>query len=210
MTATGRPGLAIALALLCGVACSEESPPADGDADSDADSDADADSDGDADGGCGAPAEPDTTPVDCALVGDPCLPGELEMGSGHFSFERITPGDDTVELIHGPQGGYHVFGGLLVRGLSLEPGVNVLFRFHSVDDCEDRLYPGAERVAIPASAFANEGDGYKAAFGYLVILNTTKPLSIDGNRWVLGAELTDAAGDTYQDDVEVLVRYAGD
>ena len=49
----------------------------------------------------------------------------LELGSGQLAWEDLAPGG-RVELIHGPQGGYHIFG--RVRFDRLGPDVRVSFR----------------------------------------------------------------------------------
>lgn len=201
--------LVLVLALLSGVlaSCSDEG---DDDSAGDADADADASSAGDAglDGSCVPPGDAGAS---CALVPDPCLPGRMEVGSGSFSFQELGAGHDEVDLIHGPQGGYHVFGSLRVRGVALDPSVSVLFGFRSPDACDDLMLPEARTpISIRQDAFRNAGDGWRAAYGYLVILDTTAPLELDGHRFILSAELTDDAGTVYRNEAEVLVRYAGD
>src|SRR5689334_1921019 len=54
--------------------------------------------------GCGDPPAEDTAAPDdgCALAGEPTL----VIGTGESAFEPV---EDSVELVHGPQGGYHVY-----------------------------------------------------------------------------------------------------
>ena len=40
----------------------------------------------------------------------------LELGSGQLAWEPLRPTGNRLELIHGPQGGYHVFGRVRFRG----------------------------------------------------------------------------------------------
>ena len=203
--------LVVVLALLPAglAACSDEGdggPGGDGDAD--ADTDASPAVDGGPDGSCSPPGDAGAS---CVLVPDPCLPGRMEVGSGSFSFQEIGTGHDEVDLIHGPQGGYHVFGSLRVKDVALDPSVSVLFGFRAPDACDDLMLPEAKTpISIGQDAFRNAGDGWRAAYGYLVILDTTAPLDLDGRRFILSAELTDAAGTLYRNEVEVLVRYTGD
>lgn len=190
-------------------ACSDDDDDSggDGDADADADSDTDADGDGDPDGGC-APAD---AGAGCALAPDPCLPGRMEIGSGAFAFQELVPGNEEVELIHGPQGGYHVFGGVKVQAVPIDPGVSLLFHFRPVGTCTDIMLPEAKTpIAVGENAFRNAGDGWLATFGYFVILDTTTPDDLDGDRYVLGLEMTDAAGDVRRDEAEVVVHWPGD
>ena len=42
---------------------------------------------------------------------DPCTSGpspEIEVGKGELSYSPMDEGGETIELIHGPQGGYHI------------------------------------------------------------------------------------------------------
>jgi hypothetical protein len=196
--------LALAAALL---ACSGDDDDDEGDGDADTDADTDTDGDGDGDGGC---ASPDAG-AGCSLLPDPCLPGRMEIGSGAFSFQELVPGNEEVELIHGPQGGYHVFGGVKVQAVPIDPGVTLLFHFRPVDTCTDIMLPKAKTpIQVGENAFRNAGDGWLATYGYFVILDTTMPDDLNGNRYVLGVEMTDAAGDVYRDEAEVVVNWPGD
>ncbi len=206
-----RAGLAVMLLLTAPSACSSEDddsggPNDAGDGDGDADRDGGFASDGGMEAGCEG--------VDggaCSLQSDPGLPGCMEVGSGSFSFQALSAGNEEVELIHGPQGGYHVFGSVKVKSVALDPGVSVLFHFRPAEACDDIMLPEAKTtIDIAADAFRNAGDGWRAAYGFLVILDTTTPDDLNGRRFVLGAEMTDAAGDVYRDQAEVQVAWAGD
>ncbi len=79
--------------------------------------------------GCG----PTPTPNDGGVVDGPGLDGGpdasgpvLELGSGQLAWEPLRPSGNRLELIHGPQGGYHVFGRVRFRGLGSD--VYVSFR----------------------------------------------------------------------------------
>lgn len=50
----------------------------------------------------------------------------LELGTGQLAWEPLSPTGNRLELIHGPQGGYHVFG--RVRYRALGPDVYLSFR----------------------------------------------------------------------------------
>ena len=79
--------------------------------------------------GCGpTPATNDGGGVDGpGLDGGPDASGPLlELGSGQLAWEPLRPNGNRLELIHGPQGGYHVFGRVRFRGLG--PDVYVSFR----------------------------------------------------------------------------------
>lgn len=202
-----RPPLGVLLLLAAVLpACSDDDDDAGGDGDVDSDSDSDGGGDGDGDGDCTSP----DAGAGCSLLADPCLPGQMEIGSGAFAFQELTPGNEEVELIHGPQGGYHVFGGVKVREVAIDPGVTLLFHFRPVDTCTDIMLPEAKTtIDVGANDFRNAGDGWVATYGYLVILgdSTLSPDDLDGNRYVLGLELTDADGEVYRDEAEVLVNW---
>lgn len=56
-----------------------------------------------------------------AALGDPCLAGDspaLTVGKGELSFSSLED-DPMAELIHGPQGGYHV--NLALQAVHMEP-----------------------------------------------------------------------------------------
>jgi hypothetical protein len=211
----GRAQLLVVLVLLGAPACgSEDDDVRGGDGDADADSDADGDADGDADADADADGDGDCEPPEpegCELVTDPCLPGLLEVGSGAFGFQEIVAGAEEVELVHGPQGGYHVFGSVKVRDVALDPGVSLLFFFRPFDRCDDIMLAEARSaIDVAEASFRNAGDGFRAAYGYLVILDTSAPEEIDGRRFVLGVELTDAEGSVYRDETEVVVSWPGE
>jgi hypothetical protein len=67
---------------------------------------------------CGATAK-DSDTFD---LGDPCEPGsepQIEIGHGELRFDSIDDGDTQVELIHGPQGGYH--SNIAIRASYIDP-----------------------------------------------------------------------------------------
>ncbi|MGE0786190.1 MAG: hypothetical protein AB7S26_10910 [Sandaracinaceae bacterium] len=56
--------------------------------------------------------------VGCA-ASEPPVPASLELGTGSWRFEPLTDGD-TVPLIHGAQGGYHMWTSVRVPGVDTE------------------------------------------------------------------------------------------
>lgn len=58
---------------------------------------------------------------------DPVDPGAFEVGTGERCFERLSPGD-TVSVISGPQGGYHVWASLLCPDCGPQPIVSYATR----------------------------------------------------------------------------------
>lgn len=71
----------------------------------------------------GEPSPPDAgTPDAGETLDDPTL----EFGTGQLEWEPVAPRGTPLELIHGPQGGYHLFG--RVRSARLPPAVELRFR----------------------------------------------------------------------------------
>lgn len=59
---------------------------------------------------CGATRDVSTSPADAGLV------ATLELGTGRTAFEPVVNGE-TLQVILGPQGGYHIFGGVKATGV---------------------------------------------------------------------------------------------
>lgn len=81
--------------------------------------------------GCGEPATPQDAGLDARRPddadGNALDDPTLELGAGQLDWEPLSPTAVTPsELIHGPQGGYHLFGRL--RSMRLPDAVQVTFR----------------------------------------------------------------------------------
>jgi len=119
-----------------------------------------------------------------------------DIGSGSAAYEQLAEGGP-IEVVRGPQGGYHVFGSLRVGGLSTGEGLdlsdpgNPSVTF-SVDGVSGLLggYTGLQRVFTPA------GDGLAELFGEVLILDIDSPEQIVGTEAILRAEVTDSCGTT--------------
>jgi hypothetical protein len=72
-----------------------------------------------ASGGAGGGSTGSTTATSSSTGGDPCTapssPMGFEAGEGQTCFERLTPGQ-TVTVLQGPQGGYHLWLGVSCVG----------------------------------------------------------------------------------------------
>ncbi len=135
---------------------------------------------------------PAPAPVDAA-VDVPITGAVVELGTGQLSWEDIPPSGARVELIHGPQGGYHIFG--RVRFESMGDMVTVRFRVTPVaggapvNNPEDgiRLSPG--RGLLPTSR------GFESASALLVVLTEIRdPTPVVGRRFRFEALVTSADG----------------
>ncbi len=91
--------------------------------------------------GSGPPAS-DAGPPDAAdTLDDPTL----EFGTGQLDWEPVAPQGTPLELIHGPQGGYHLFGRL--RSARLPGAVEVRFRVTTLTSPEALNNPD-ERITL--------------------------------------------------------------
>jgi hypothetical protein len=125
----------------------------------------------------------DATVVDAATA-----PGPVELGTGQDYFMNLPRAGGRVELVHGPQGGWHVYGRVRLRGIA--PDVYLTFS----------LVP--EEGGAPVN-LANEtvrrqerhglilvGDVYESSVGELVILaDGVRPPDVVGRRFRFGVRV---------------------
>ena len=140
--------------------------------------------------GCGNPAP---TPADAAAD----LPGSdggvivdptLELGTGQSSWESLPEGA-RVELIHGPQGGYHLFARFRERELGGD--VRVTFRVVPVDGGEAINDPTDRIRVLEGRGLIRTAQGWESASALLVILvRVQAPSEVVGRSFVLEANLT--------------------
>lgn len=112
----------------------------------------------------------------------------LELGTGQSSWEPLPEGA-RVELIHGPQGGYHLFARFRQRQLGGD--VQVTFRVfpsgggEPVNDPTDRIRVLEGRGLIRTS------QGWESSSALLVILvQVRNPSEVVGRSFVLEANVT--------------------
>jgi hypothetical protein len=123
-------------------------------------------------------------------------PAEATVGTGSDAFVPLADGDD-VMIVQGPQGGFHVFASVRVRGL--EPG--------NPEDLGDpdnpttvfQAFEGDARVDLDASTYtqgldATGEDGLYEMVGRLLILDIQAAAELDGATLRLTVSITDAAG----------------
>lgn len=115
-------------------------------------------------------------------------PGAIELGTGQDRFEDLPREGGHVELVHGPQGGWHVYGRVRLRGVT--PDVYLTFS----------LVPEAGGAPVN---LANEtvrrqerrgltlvGDAYESSYGELVILaDGVRPPDVVGRRFRFGVRV---------------------
>ena len=115
--------------------------------------------------GCAAPASPDA-----AL--DAHVEPSVEIGAGLMAYEELPPSGGELELVHGPQGGWHVNLSLRLRGI-----VPMSFAW--------RVTREDGRVLAYFALDAREGsfvlrDGALERIGELVIFDVTGPGDVVG------------------------------
>lgn len=129
----------------------------------------------------GPGCDPTVTP------GDPCSAGdapELEVGKGGLSFSPMDDGG-TIELVHGPQGGYHVE--VALRAKWIDASHTLLGRFEGEIDGQ---------ILATTEAWidfrCNGEAGALDSFGTLLIWDAV-PEDLDGRTATIRVEVTDAS-----------------
>lgn len=131
-------------------------------------------------------------------------PPTVEVGTGLATFTPIADGDD-LEVVHGPQGGYHVLGSLRASGLwpgtKPENWPTVAFSLASDDGAiVDVVEPGRRRLA--------EIDGALELTAELVVLGITSYEGVDGAPATLSVTVEDDCGNAATDARAVVLRPA--
>ncbi|HMV69262.1 MAG TPA: hypothetical protein PKA64_20610 [Myxococcota bacterium] len=110
---------------------------------------------------------------------DPCLaaPAEITAGTGNEVFQAVTAGQ-SVEMVFGPQGGWHIWGGLLARHVTS----NAVLDF-SITDVGTGIVLHSSRINIglrplAGPAWACEGT-YSGLLGVLSVADLTGDADID-------------------------------
>lgn len=131
----------------------------------------------------------------------------IELGTGQSAWQDLPAGSVTaVELIHGPQGGYHFFA--RVRFSGIEPPVLVSFRVTALDNASVLNDP-EDRIRLrPGLGLNPHGTGWESSNAQLVILTAiTSPSQVVGRRCRLEVRvetLDDPQGVTLARDVIVV------
>lgn len=112
----------------------------------------------------------------------------FELGTGQLGWETLPPFGGRAELIHGPQGGYHIFGRVRYTGLS--PDVRVWFRVTPVEggaplnDPTDRIRLYYDVNTMTSRGLLRTAAGWESSNALLVILvNIQGPAGVVGRRF---------------------------
>lgn len=140
-------------------------------------------------GSCDGPA---ITELDAGPPEDGGSP-RLEVGTGESTFVALNDGDP-VELVHGPQGGYHVL--VAVRATSLAATVGYAYEVRDEADAVVLTMPGA--YVLDASRVVRTSTGWIRS-GDRGIFQTVMPAEIIGRTLHLHATVTASDGTSYTD-----------
>lgn len=135
-----------------------------------------------------------------ANPGDPCSAGdapELEVGKGGLSFSPMDDGE-AIELVHGPQGGYHVE--VALRAKWIDASHTLLGHFEGEIDGQ---------VLATAEAWldfrCNGEAGALDSFGTLLIWDAV-PEDLDGRTATIRVEVTDASDRVIAASAETVIE----
>lgn len=144
---------------------------------------------------CGGAAPPADAGARADDAGDvaPAAPA-VELGTGPRAWQDLPPdGSGRAEVVHGPQGGYHLLGRVRFRGLA--PDVYVSFRVTTADgaavltDDRDRLR------RAPGRGLLETAGGYECTSAELVILTAIRgPAEVAGRRVRVDVRVEEAGG----------------
>jgi hypothetical protein len=149
---------------------------------------------------------PEDPPVECWSSSPPHVDlGEAELGGGEEgsdTFHPLAP-DQAVELIRGPQGGFHILVQPRVRGLSAADGGRIDTRFSALLEGETKVDPfecphHPTYVADPAG-----GDYLLGRITPLIIVNERVPDVVD-RPLLLRMEALDREGRYARDERRVI------
>ena len=127
------------------------------------------------------PAEPDVEPW-------------LELGTGLVEFIPVEDGDE-VELVYGPQGGWHVDTSAEFGGVELE-GASLVYEALDPDDGRPLNYP--YEAHLDASLVQEVDDGW-LRLGDRVVFDVDSDAEILGRTIRIELTLRDGRGDELQD-----------
>lgn len=127
-------------------------------------------------------------------------PPTLEIGTGHRDFEALSDGD-SIQIVQGPQGGYHFFGSL--RATNINPGDPVDLSHPDNPVTTFEVFVGADRVDAMASSYRQGlelSDGVLEMLGRTVILDIQDDSELDGVTVRFALSVRDADGAVLSDE----------
>jgi len=139
---------------------------------------------------------------------EPDVPPEATLGTGIDAFVPLTDGD-IVDIVQGPQGGFHVFGSVRIRGL--DPGNPDDLGDPSNPTSDFLVFQGDTRVDLDASHYTQGLDptaeaGTFEMVGRLLILDIQSPAELDGASLRIEVTVTDVDQRSASDQRTVTAR----
>lgn len=144
-----------------------------------------------------APVPDDAQVIDVAVLPDGAvIDPALDVGTGQSTWEALSPTMVTsAELIHGAQGGYHVFG--RVRFSALPPDVYASFRVTEMGSDTPINDPDDHIRLRNGLGLIHTAQGWETSSALLVILTTVHaPTTVVGHTFQLEANLQAVSGDS--------------
>lgn len=112
----------------------------------------------------------------------------LELGTGEVGFESLSATSPTLEIVYGPQGGYHVFLSMRVRGIV---PAEMLYRLVREDD--GHVLANLD-LLVRAGTFTPAGEALQRV-GDLVVLNVVSPADVLMRDVRVEARVTSSTGE---------------
>ena len=127
---------------------------------------------------------------------------EAQLGTGVSLFEALNEGD-TVYIVHGPQGGFHVFGSVRVKGI--EPGDRMDLGSAKNPSTDFQVFRDAERIDAGVASFTLgldpvPGTNFYEIIGRFVILNISSQAELDGLSIRVSVTVKDVNGQSAHDE----------
>lgn len=125
----------------------------------------------------------------------------IELGTGTASYEPIPDTGGELELVGGPQGGFHVFVTARIYGIDTIEGATLTF--DATDTTTGANVGTPTVIGIQETRITREGDRWVKA-GDFLILHDSAPDSVRGLELDIRAHVVDAAGTTMVEDHRVI------
>ena len=137
---------------------------------------------------CGLPCTfgcPPPSDADAGFIGD-AGPPELSVGTGEEAFAPLMNGD-VLELIHGPQGGWHVVVSARMSGVELD-GARLIIEVRSGEAGSEETVLARISLALLARRLDRDGPSY-LKLDNLLIFDVASPSEIADREVIVRARL---------------------
>ncbi|MCA9610059.1 MAG: hypothetical protein KC619_30895 [Myxococcales bacterium] len=124
----------------------------------------------------------------------------VELGTGTSAFEPIPETGAELELVMGPQGGFHVFVTARIEDLDVE---DMLIRYAAHDAATGELVGHEATYVTDSTRLARDGTGWVRA-GDFVILHDSSPDTVRGRVLEISVHVEEASGALSADDSRVV------